>query len=166
MQDIHIPNDPDLRQIDLNLLVVLDTLMQERSVSKAAVRLQRTQSAISHALERLRQQLHDPLLVRQGGEMVPSPFALHLQSQLRPLLHQMAQALAPPQVFELGQSRRLFRVAMRDFLAGLFPDLLHLVHSQAPHVRLEWVAVSHTAFESLMGRQLCFRIGSYKFKKP
>lgn len=166
MYGIHTFNGPDLRQIDLNLLVVLDTLMQERSVSKAAVQLQRTQSAISHALERLRQQLHDPLLVRQGGEMVPSPFALHLQSQLRPLLHQMAQALAPPQAFELGQSRRLFRVAMRDFLAGLFPDLLHLIHSQAPHVRLEWMAVPHAVFESLMSGALDLLIAPTPMQTP
>ena len=80
----------DLRSIDLNLLLVFEALMQQRSVSKAAAHLHRTQSAISHALERLRQQLGDPLLVRQGMDMVPSPFALHLYEQLHPLLRQLA----------------------------------------------------------------------------
>ena len=63
-------NEIDLKRIDLNLLVVFEALMSERSVTRAAERLGRTQSAVSHALARLRQQLGDPLLVKAGGRML------------------------------------------------------------------------------------------------
>jgi len=66
-------NKIDLRRVDLNLLPVFEVLVEERHVSRAAERLGRTQSAVSHALERLRVQLGDPLLVRMGGVMVPTP---------------------------------------------------------------------------------------------
>lgn len=66
-------NDVQLHGIDLNLLVTFKVLMEEGSVLRAAERLGRTPSAVSHALGRLRQQLDDPLLVRVGGKMQPSP---------------------------------------------------------------------------------------------
>jgi DNA-binding transcriptional LysR family regulator len=152
-------NEIDLKKVDLNLLVVFDTLMGTRSVSKAAQQLSRTQSAISHALERLRQQLGEPLLVRQGSDMVPSPFALHLHGQLQPLLKQLAQSLSPPENFEPSTSQRRFCVAMRDFLAGLFPDLLHLVHSRAPQVQLDWRLVTDDVFAKLLSGDLDVLVG-------
>lgn len=84
-------NEIDLRRVDLNLLVVFDVLMEERSVTRAADRLGRTQSAISHALGRLREQLGDPLLVKSGMRMLPSPFAEHLVMEVRPILANMAR---------------------------------------------------------------------------
>lgn len=152
-------NEIDLKKLDLNLLVVFDTLMGTRSVSKAALQLNRTQSAISHALERLRQQLGEPLLVRQGSDMVPSPFALHVHAQLQPLLKQLAQSLAPPENFDPQHTQRRFTVAMRDFLAGLFPDLLHLVQASAPQAQLEWLLVPDDVFASLLAGQLDVFIG-------
>lgn len=149
----------DLRKIDLNLLVVFDTLMRQRSVSKAAVALNRTQSAVSHALERLRQQLQDPLLVRQGGQMVPSPKALQLRAQLHPLLRQMAQILAPQLAFEPTTTTRRFRLAMRDFLGGLFADLLYQLHQQAPQAQLDWLAVPGQVFDALAAGELDLFIG-------
>jgi LysR family transcriptional activator of mexEF-oprN operon len=149
----------DLRRIDLNLLLVFDTLMQQRSVSKAAAHLHRTQSAISHALERLRQQLNDPLLVRQGMDMVPSPFALRLHEQLHPLLRQVAQSLEPPRPFDHTTSDRTLRLAMHDFLADLFPELLVLTRLQAPLVRLSWKLVSTRVFEELIDAEIDLFIG-------
>jgi len=75
MPEMHtsLMNKIDLRRVDLNLLPVFEVLVEERHVSRAAERLGRTQSAVSHALERLRVQLGDPLLVRMGGVMVPTP---------------------------------------------------------------------------------------------
>lgn len=152
-------NDVDLKNLDLNLLVVFDTLMGTRSVSQAAHQLSRTQSAISHALERLRQQLNDPLLVRQGGEMAPSPFAVRLHAQLQPLLKQLAQLLAPPEEFVSSSTQRRFTVAMRDFLAGLFPDLLHLLQARAPRAQLEWLLVPGDVFAALLAGELDVFIG-------
>ena len=79
-------NKIDLRRIDLNLLLLFDVLMQVGSVSKAADQLGRTQSAVSHALGRLREQLGDPLLVKVGGRMQPSPYAMELVQEVRPIL--------------------------------------------------------------------------------
>ena len=149
----------DLKKLDLNLLVVFDTLMGTRSVSKAAQQLNRTQSAISHALERLRQQLNEPLLVRQGSDMVPSPFALHVHVQLQPLLKQLAQSLVPPEDFVPSSTQRRFTVTMRDFLAGLFPDLLHLVQARAPKAHLEWLLVPDDVFAALLAGELDVFIG-------
>ena len=66
----------DLRRIDLNLLVILDALLSEQHVTRAAERLHLSQPAVSHALARLRDLLGDPLLVRQGGALVPTARAL------------------------------------------------------------------------------------------
>src|ERR1700710_2656493 len=79
-------NEIDLRRFDLNLLVVFEVLMAERNVTRAAERLGRTQSAVSHSLSRLRQQLNDPLLIKAGVRMAPTTFALDLLEQARPLL--------------------------------------------------------------------------------
>ena len=69
-------NEIDLRRFDLNLLVVFDVLMTERSVTRAAERLGRTQSAVSHSLSRLREQFGDPLLLKGGARMQPTALAL------------------------------------------------------------------------------------------
>src|SRR4051812_856679 len=108
-------NEIDLRHVDLNLLVAFDVLMTERSVSRAAVRLGRTQSAVSHALSRLREQLGDPLLVRSGAGMQPSPFALQLVEQVRPLLASLRRMLSPGRAFSPATSRRAFRLALPDW---------------------------------------------------
>lgn len=129
----------DLRRIDLNLLVVFDVLMSERSVTRAAERLSRTQSAVSHALERLRGQLGDPLLVRSGGRMAASPFAEHLVQEVRPILSSIQRVLVPPQAFDPATTTREFRVAIPDLNDALFPNLVERVRREAPSALLEWV---------------------------
>ena len=105
----------DLRRFDLNLLVVFEVLMAELSVTRAAERLGRTQSAVSHSLARLRAELGDPLLIKGGARMQPTPFALELLEQARPILRSIQRALSPRQVFDPATSRRLFRFAAPDF---------------------------------------------------
>ena len=99
-------NRIQLRQLDLNLLLIFRALMEERSVQRAAEQIGRTPSAISHALGRLRQQIDDPLLVRVGGKMQPSPRALSLYEEITPMLHRIEQALQPPQPFDPATSER------------------------------------------------------------
>jgi DNA-binding transcriptional LysR family regulator len=138
-------NKVDLRKIDLNLLVVFEVLMMERSVTSAAARLNRTQSAVSHALSRLREQLADPLLVRVGGCMSPSPYALTLVDQVRPLLRGMARALEPQVPFDPSTSARTFHLALPDFAVSLFPHVVRRGMKQAPRARFEWTALQpHT----------------------
>jgi hypothetical protein len=114
----------DLRAFDLNLLVVFEVLMIERSVTRAAERLGRTQSAVSHSLARLRSQLGDPLLTKGGVRMQPTTVALELMEQARPMLRGIERLLAPRHVFDPATSRRVFRVAAPDFTLSLFASLL------------------------------------------
>ena len=133
-------NEIDLRRFDLNLLVVFEVLMMERSVSRAAERLGRTQSAVSHSLARLRGQLGDPLLIKAGVRMQPTAFALDLIEQTRPMLRGIQRVLSPRYVFDPAHSQRVFRVAAPDFMLTVFAHLLSRLRSEAPGVSAEWTA--------------------------
>jgi DNA-binding transcriptional LysR family regulator len=133
-------NEIDLRRFDLNLLIVFEVLMTERSVSRAAERLGRTQSAVSHSLSRLRSQLGDPLLIKGGVRMQPTAVALDLIEQTRPMLRGIQRVLSPRYVFDPASSRRVFRVAAPDFMLTVFAHLLPRLRSEAPGVSAEWTA--------------------------
>ena len=133
-------NEIDLRRFDLNLLIVFEVLMTERSVSRAADRLGRTQSAVSHSLSRLRSQLGDPLLIKGGVRMQPTAVALDLIEQTRPMLRGIQRVLSPRHVFDPANSRRVFRVAAPDFMLTVFAHLLSRLRSEAPGVSAEWTA--------------------------
>lgn len=128
----------DLRKIDLNLLLLFEVLMQEGSVSRAADQLGRTQSAVSHALARLREQLGDPLLIKVGGRMRPSPYALELLPEIRPILRSIERVLSPREAFDPASSVRRFRLAVPDMATHLFPHLMQRIHQEAPKVLIEW----------------------------
>jgi DNA-binding transcriptional LysR family regulator len=133
-------NEIDLRRFDLNLLVVFDVLMIERSVTRAAARLGRTQSAVSHSLSRLREQFGDPLLVKAGVRMQPTALALDLIEHARPMLGGIARVLSPQHIFDPTKSRRLFRLAAPDFMLTVFGELLSGLRAAAPSVMVEWTA--------------------------
>jgi DNA-binding transcriptional LysR family regulator len=133
-------NEIDLRRSDLNLLVVFEVLMIERNVTRAADRLGRTQSAVSHSLSRLRGQLGDPLLIKAGARMQPTAFALDLIEQARPMLRGIERVLSPRHAFDPASSRRVFRFAAPDFMLTLFANLLERLRSDAPGVSIEWTA--------------------------
>ena len=133
-------NEIDLRRFDLNLLVIFDVLMSERSVTRAAERLGRTQSAVSHALSRLREQFGDPLLVKGGARMQPTALALDLIEQARPMLGGIQRVLSPQHIFDAATSRRVFRLGAPDFMLTLFADLLTRLRDEAPSVSVEWTA--------------------------
>jgi LysR family transcriptional activator of mexEF-oprN operon len=133
-------NEIDLRRFDLNLLVVFEVLMIERNVTRAADRLGRTQSAVSHSLSRLRSLLGDPLLIKAGVRMQPTAFALDLIEQARPMLRGIERVLSPRQVFNPTSSRRVFRLAAPDFMLTLFASVLARLRSDAPSVCVEWTA--------------------------
>ena len=111
--------------------------MAERSVTAAANRLGKTPSAVSHALRRMREQWGDPVMVKMGGKMHPSPFALRLSDEVRPILGAIQRAVAPPAPFDPADSRRCFRVAMASF-SGMMSRIYEQVNAQAPHVLVEW----------------------------
>ena len=130
----------DLRRIDLNLLVVFERLMAERSVSRAAAALSRTQSAVSHALARLREQLGDPLLVKSGSRMRASPRAEELLIEVRPILNALRRALSAPQPFDAARSTRTFSIALPDLTMTLFARLAAALLADAPRVGIDWSA--------------------------
>lgn len=136
----------NLAHLDLNLLVTFEVLMSEGSVTRAAERLSRTQSAVSHSLARLREQLGDPLLVKVGSAMVPSPFALTLVDEVRPILRSIQRIAALPQHFDPATSERVFRVEVSDFTPSVLPEVMARVRTQAPGVAVEWSTPgAHTA---------------------
>lgn len=137
-------NEINLAHLDLNLLVTFEVLMTEGSVTRAAQRLSRTQSAISHSLARLREQLGDPLLMKIGGAMVPSPFALQLVEDIRPILRSIQRIAALPQHFEPASSERTFRVAVSDFTPSVLPEVMARVRKEAPRVAVEWLTPGPT----------------------
>ncbi len=122
----------NLASIDLNLLVVLDALLAEQHVSRAALRLNKSQPAVSHALGRLRVLLDDPLLVRRGGKLEVTPFARNLAPELAAILGQLQELLKTPG-FDPAHARRTFRLAMSDYGAALLlPRLIKVLRQEAP----------------------------------
>ncbi len=136
---------PPLSKIDLNLLVVLDVLLREKSVGRTADRLNLTSSAVSHALKRLRLLFDNELLVRDGRRMVPTARGQSLAETLPSLLAQVEHTLAAPGPFAPASSTRSFRLAAPDFISPLLPHLLKVITDEAPGVSVELAAYSPTA---------------------
>jgi DNA-binding transcriptional LysR family regulator len=128
--------------LDLNLLVALDTLLAERSVTQAAVRLHLTQSAVSNALARLRATLGDELLVPSGRRLVLTPFAEELRGQVRDILMRIdATVLANPD-FRPETSQRHFRIACSDFVAeAVLGDVVREIARVAPGISLDLLSM-------------------------
>lgn len=137
----------DLRRIDLNLLVILDALLSEQHVTRAAQRLHLSQPAVSHALARLRDLLGDPLLVRAGATLVPTPRAMELIAPLAEALAQV-QSLLAPNAFDPATAKRTFRLAMSDYGAAIvLPGLIRTLRREAPGIDLQ---ISHASREGML----------------
>ncbi len=141
-------NEIQLHRLDLNLLVVFEALMSAGSVVEAAERLGKTPSAVSHALARLRGQVGDPVLVRVGGKMTPSPFALELIEEVRPILRNIQRIMATPEPFDPKTSTRVFRVAMPAF-SDAVALILKQIRQEAPGVRVEWAKPATFLYDSV-----------------
>ncbi|MGI4977929.1 MAG: LysR family transcriptional regulator [Janthinobacterium lividum] len=127
----------NLGRIDLNLLVALDALLAERSVTRAAARVGLGQSAMSHALGRLRALFGDELLTRGPDGMRATPRALALADPVRLALSQVQALVAPGVAFDPATAERVFRIALPDSVEVLLgPALLAHLRAVAPHVRL------------------------------
>jgi DNA-binding transcriptional LysR family regulator len=125
---------------DLNLLVTLDVLLAEGSVARAAQRLRLSPSAMSRALARLRETTGDPLLVRAGRGLVPTPRALELRERVGQLVQDGKSVLRPAEKLNLKQLVRMFTLRTREgFVENFGPDLIARVSKEAPGVRLRFV---------------------------
>lgn len=129
----------NLNSLDLNLLVALDALLKEASVSRAAMRIGLSQPAASHALQRLRDLIGDPLLVRTGARMELTPRAQALRGPLAQVLDQV-RGLFVPDDFDAARSERQFRLMMPDLAVELLmPPLMEKITQAAPNVRIDVV---------------------------
>jgi DNA-binding transcriptional LysR family regulator len=129
----------NLASLDLNLLVALDALLLEASVSRAAMRIGLSQPATSHALQRLRDVLRDPLLVRVGARMELTPRAQALRGPLAQALDQV-RGLFVRDDFDAARSERRFRMMMPDLAVELLvPPLMERITALAPNLRLDIV---------------------------
>ena len=129
----------NLNSLDLNLLIALDALLKEANVSRAAMRIGLSQPAASHALQRLRDLIGDPLLVRTGARMELTPRAQGLRGPLAQVLDQV-RGLFVPEDFDAARSERQFRLMMPDLAVELLmPPLMEKITQAAPNVRIDVV---------------------------
>ncbi len=127
----------NLNQFDLNLLVAFDTLMTERGVTRAGRVLGITQAAMSNTLRRLRDRFDDPLFIKAGSRMEPTPRAMELALPISRALEHI-QHVFSREAFNPEQSRQLFRIATVDCVAAtFFPRLLEELSTIAPGVAVE-----------------------------
>lgn len=126
---------------DFNLLVTLDVLLSEGSVARAARRLRLSPSAMSRALARLREATGDPLLVRAGRALVPTPRALELRMQVGELVEGASAVLRPAAKLDLATLERRFTLRTSEgFVETFAPRLLAQINEAAPGVTLQFVA--------------------------
>lgn len=133
----------NLSKIDLNLFPVFDAIVQTGSLTAAARELHLSQPAVSHALARLREHLGDPLFVRQGRRMLPTPYARTLTPVVRQALLQLQSGLrGPQQHFAPELSDRTFTIGMRDILESLtLPGLMAHIRRHAPGISVNSIQV-------------------------
>jgi LysR family transcriptional activator of mexEF-oprN operon len=144
-------NRNDLRKIDFSLLIVFETLMHERNLTRAGEKLFLCQSAISASLNRLRQFFDDPLFIRMGRTMEPTSRAFEIQLTLTPALDNMAAALSNVSEFDPTTSTNVFRIGLSDDVEySLLPGLLRQLRMEAPQVSFVVRRTDH----SLLANQL------------
>ena len=152
--------------IDLNLLRIFDTLFELRSVTRAAARLNLTQSAVSHALARLRHALGDQLFVRSAQGLQPTARAVEIAPGLREGFDRMRHALAPSE-FAPASARRTFAVSAGTYLCTiLVPPLLSTIRGIAPHVAIRLRLPSLSIADELEEGQIDIALGAFRAFPP
>lgn len=138
---VHQTPYPETPMPDFNLLVTLDVLLAEGSVPGAARRLKLSPSAMSRALSRLREVTGDPLLVRAGRSLVPTPRALELRTQVGALVDGANAVLRPAAKLDLLRLDRRFTLRTSEgFVETFGPALLQRMQAEEPGVTLQFVA--------------------------
>jgi DNA-binding transcriptional LysR family regulator len=136
---------------DLNLLRVFDALMRERSVSRAGTRLGLSQPAVSNALNRLRHAMGDPLFVRDGNMMLPTPLAERLAGTIREALARIEETVSGEAIFEPATADRHFTLLGADFFSLLLmPELSERIARVAPKISLRLLDSARGDVEELL----------------
>ncbi|MFK8049448.1 MAG: LysR family transcriptional regulator [Halioglobus sp.] len=135
-------------KLDLNLLVVLEALIDESSVSAAAERLHLTQPTISASLNRLREYFEDDLLIKSGRKMILSPKAIELEAPVRNALALIRREITNPKTFDPKESKREFVIVASDYSFNvLLGDFMNDCEKQAPGISFTIVPPSKRAME-------------------
>jgi DNA-binding transcriptional LysR family regulator len=159
-------NIRELGKLDLNLLVALEALLEEQSVSRAAERLYITQSAMSKTLGRLRELFDDPLFIRQASGMVPTPRAEQLSEHL-PQVLQVVQAMIEPASFDPLTYAGKVRILVEGHMGvWLIPKLLERLTNTAPKVLLRAVSSADSPLDQLAGGELDFVVQGERQSYP
>ena len=128
-------NRNDLRRVDMNLLVIFETLMFEKNLTRAGEKLFLGQPAVSASLAKLRDLFDDPLLVRNGRVLEPTQRALAILKELQPAMDTISGAVSRAKDFDPSTSRDVFRIGLSDDAEfGLFPPLLKQIREEAQNV--------------------------------
>lgn len=138
-----------LSQVDLNLFVVLEAIYREGNITRAGQQLNLTQPAISHALKRLRDLLQDPLFVRQGAHMVPTPFTRNMIDQVRQALQILETNLSQSRNFAPEHTRRNFNLSLWEYAEALIlPSLLRRLKDASPGMSITSVRIRRRDLET------------------
>ncbi|GGR71496.1 LysR family transcriptional regulator [Streptomyces aureoverticillatus] len=144
MRVTQVESPGDGAGLDLNLLLALDVLLDERSVRGAARRLHLSEPAMSRTLGRVRKALGDPVLVRAGRHMVPTPYALAVQAEVSAVVERARAVFAGPGAQDLRALSRTLTLVGNDALAAAYaPALFARVAAEAPGIRLRFLSESH-----------------------
>lgn len=156
----------NIRNFDLNLLVVLDALLRERNVSRAAERLSLTQPAISNALNRLRSQLNDEVMIRTARGMQPTALAMSLEEPVRRALRQIETSLNASLAFDPARAEASFTLALTDYVEQmLMPGLSARLAQLAPAVNVRVVDLGQDfPLQALESGQIDLAVG--RFPEP
>ncbi len=140
---------------DLNLFVALKVLIEEGSVSRSALRLNLSQSAMSRILGRLRELLDDPLFIRQGQHLQPTQRAIEISLALNDPLESLRSLLSPTD-FEAKLCKEHFVIATTDYaMQTILPYALPRVYEEAPDISLEFPPLRHGQMLKQLSREGC-----------
>ncbi|WP_162978223.1 LysR family transcriptional regulator, partial [Pseudomonas aeruginosa] len=152
---------------DLNLLVALNVLLEEGSVVGAARRMHLSPPAMSRTLSRIREAVGDPIMVRAGRKLVPTPRALELQEQVRQLVDQARDLFNTRETIQLDKLERCFTLRSNNTLVGgLSIRLLEIFAEEAPRCTLRFVQESDIDDEALRQNRIDLYIGASSWMEP
>ena len=137
-----------LSQVDLNLFVVLEAIYREGNLTRAGRQLKLTQPAMSHALKRLRELLKDPLFIREGANMVPTPFSRNMISEVRQALQILEVNLYENRNFDPAHTRRNFQIGFWELMESMIlPPLAKVLTRAAPEISITTLRVKRREIE-------------------
>ncbi|MGG4664486.1 LysR family transcriptional regulator [Providencia vermicola] len=160
-------NKNQFQNIDFNLIYFLHVLLDEGSVTGAAKKLHISSPAMSRALNKMREQFSDPIMVRAGKHLVPTQRALELKSQLPEILEQMASLFAPEHVVSPGHLERTFTIRANDIFIGLLSHgLLKKIKEESPNIKLMFIGELEDYDDLLRENKIDLLIGARKNWHP